>query len=205
MSRFSRRFRIWARQAKRYIVQTNDSPRQIAGGVAVGIFVAFTPTIGFQMIIAAVVTTVMRLSRWPALVAVYISNPITLVPMYTGLYFFGTWLLLPFTSRFNTQELVAKLQAVLEIPAEGNLWEKVYALSANVLGLGWEIVIPLWLGCLVAGAIAAALMYYVTLRFVTGQRMLKAQRMVRRAKKRLDHIRQEQAHEKGGSAGGASP
>lgn len=205
MSRLCRRFRLWLRRAKRDITHSHGSAHQIAASVAVGTFVGFTPTVGFQMIIAAIITTALRIVRWPAIVMVYISNPFTIVPMYTSLYFFGVWLLSPFTSSFHPDRVVDKLQNVLSMPSEGTVWQRIYAASVNLLGLGWEVMAPLWLGCVVAGAVAAALMYYLTLRFVIGQRLVRAQHMAQRAKRRLERVREQQAREKADSEGDSSP
>ena len=73
---------------------------EVSLGVAVGIFMGFTPTVGVQMYLVAIVWTIYRYIfgrhfNLPVGVAmVWISNPLTMVPMYylflaTGYFVFG--------------------------------------------------------------------------------------------------------------------
>jgi len=78
----------------RKICKLNDTPHSIALGTAIGVFVAFTPTVGFQMLIvlalAFATQSMFRFNRMAALVAVYLSNPFTMVPIYWFNYRIGT-------------------------------------------------------------------------------------------------------------------
>ena len=56
--------------------------RAIAGGLAVGLFTAFTPTIPFQMLLAAVAAIFFRVNLPIALAACWVTNPFTVVPIY---------------------------------------------------------------------------------------------------------------------------
>jgi uncharacterized protein (DUF2062 family) len=56
--------------------------RAIAGGLAVGLFMAFAPTIPFQMLLAAVVSIYFKVNLPLALVACWATNPLTIVPIY---------------------------------------------------------------------------------------------------------------------------
>ena len=82
------------RQWLRTILQLEDSPRSIALGTALGVFVALTPTVGIQMVIVMVIALLtkpfLRFNRVAALVAVYLSNPVTVVPIYWFNYRIGT-------------------------------------------------------------------------------------------------------------------
>ena len=66
MPRLWRQFGFFMRRLLRATLRSRHSPRQIAGGVAVGVFIGFTPTMGCQMITAGLVSTFLRLSRIPA-------------------------------------------------------------------------------------------------------------------------------------------
>jgi uncharacterized protein (DUF2062 family) len=61
-------------------------------GMAVGIFVAATPTIPFQTLIAVALAFVMRGSKAAAAVGVWLSNPITFPLFYLASYKTGTLL-----------------------------------------------------------------------------------------------------------------
>lgn len=49
---------------------------------AVGMLVAFTPTTGVQMVIAGFLSWLLRANKATSVAVVWISNPITMVPMY---------------------------------------------------------------------------------------------------------------------------
>jgi len=66
--------------------------RSVAGGVAVGLFVAFLPMPG-QMAVAALLAVLLRVNLIISVVLVWISNPITIPPMFYFSYVVGTWLL----------------------------------------------------------------------------------------------------------------
>jgi uncharacterized protein (DUF2062 family) len=69
----------------RTILSLDDTPHQIALGAAIGMFIAMTPTIGIQMALVMLVALLTRpffhFNRVAALVMVYLSNPITMVPL----------------------------------------------------------------------------------------------------------------------------
>jgi len=65
----------------------------VAGGLSLGLFVAFTPTIPFQTLLCAVGALLLRVNLPIALAASVIMNPLTAFPIYlsahrTGQYFF---------------------------------------------------------------------------------------------------------------------
>ena len=195
MGTISRRTRYYLRRLLRSVLRTNDSPRQIAGGVAVGMMVAFSPTMGLQMFLAALVATVLKCSRLPAVIVVYITNPFTAIPIYLSCYVIGVGILRPFGFTLDVEQV----RRLLVRPEEWGFWELIYQKLADIFALGWNVFAPLWLGCLIVGGIGAAIAYQVSLRFVTGHRLIKAERMARRAQRRLERIRQEQAGSTGGS------
>ena len=71
------------------IFTINDTPHSIALGVALGVFVALTPTMGAQMLIILVVGTLIKANRIIGVLLVWISNPVTIIPMYYGYYWLG--------------------------------------------------------------------------------------------------------------------
>lgn len=66
--------------------------RSVAGGVAVGLFVAFLPMPG-QMVVAALLAVLLRVNLVISVVLVWVSNPLTIPPMFYFAYVVGTWLL----------------------------------------------------------------------------------------------------------------
>jgi len=67
--------------------------RPLARGLALGIFVAFTPTIGAQMLICCLLIPFFPGNLPIALAACWLTNPVTAAPIYYAEYLVGKWLL----------------------------------------------------------------------------------------------------------------
>jgi len=67
--------------------------RSIAGGLSLGLFVAFTPTIPFQMFLCAVGAIALRLNLPVAWLACWVTNPLTALPIYLAARRLGIYLL----------------------------------------------------------------------------------------------------------------
>ena len=98
------------------------SRQSSAKGAAIGVFCAFLP-MPFEMVPAILLATVMRGNLPLAIGGVWISNPVTWVPLYTPCYLLGAGIL-----RIEPQDLS----------------------QLTMLDLGWHYV-ALWLGCLIVG------------------------------------------------------
>jgi uncharacterized protein (DUF2062 family) len=70
-----------------------DDPQQIAGGMALGVFIAFTPTIPFHTVAALSLAALLRVSPVTAFLGIQLSNPLTIPPMYLAAYKVGRFLL----------------------------------------------------------------------------------------------------------------
>ena len=78
---------IWRRTRRFLIVKVlhaNDTPHRIALGIAIGVFIGLTPTVGLQMIIALALATALRANKVVCIPMVWITNPVTLVPIYSA-------------------------------------------------------------------------------------------------------------------------
>lgn len=69
-----------------------ESPHKVALGVAIGVAVAFTPTLGGQMALAGALAGLCGGSVRAALPTVWITNPLTAGPIYLGVYHIGRWI-----------------------------------------------------------------------------------------------------------------
>jgi len=66
--------------------------QKTAAGMAIGTFVAFTPTLGFQMILATILAFVLRVNIPAAIMAVWITNPVTIPIIYPLEFKLGYWI-----------------------------------------------------------------------------------------------------------------
>ncbi len=68
-------------------------PHYIAFGIAIGIFVAMTPTIPLHTIIAIALAVLFKASKPAAILGVWVSNPFTVVFLYFACYKAGHFFL----------------------------------------------------------------------------------------------------------------
>lgn len=66
--------------------------RSVAGAFSVGLFIAFIP-VPFQMVFAAAAAIPLRVNLPISVSLVWITNPITMPPVFYTAYKIGTWLL----------------------------------------------------------------------------------------------------------------
>lgn len=110
--------------------------RSVSGAFAIGVFCAFVP-IPFQMILAAAIAIMTRVNLPISVALVWISNPVTMPPMFYAAYKLGVYLI-------GCEPL-----------------EKDFILSwqwmSTQMTFIWE---PFLLGCLVLGTMAAVISYF---------------------------------------------
>lgn len=166
-----------ARKIRRHIIHKvlslDDTPHRIALGVAIGFFVAWTPTIGIQMILTVALATLLRANKFVGVPVVWLSNPLTLVPVYYPSYRLGCWLI-------GMEPCSAR--QMLEILQLKEGWLK---LLTNTM----DILIAMSLGSLIIGLALATVAYYVT---KTGVRKYRVYRM-NHPRRRLRHFQRLKA------------
>ena len=69
-------------------MSVQDSPHRIAAAFSLGVFIGMSPLLGLHTVLGIAIASLCRLNRLVTLVGVFITNPWTIVPIYT----FGTWL-----------------------------------------------------------------------------------------------------------------
>lgn len=110
--------------------------RSVAKACFIGIFVAFIP-MPMQMALAATIAVFFSANIPVSVALVWISNPLTMPPMFYATYRFGVWLL-------DMQEQPFELELSFEwlLHGLGNLW------------------LPLYLGSLTAGLVLASIAFF---------------------------------------------
>ncbi len=66
--------------------------RGVAGGLALGLFIGFTPTMGVQIVLAGIAAFLLRVNIPAALTGALATNPLTAPFIYTLEYKIGVWL-----------------------------------------------------------------------------------------------------------------
>ncbi|MDC0947873.1 DUF2062 domain-containing protein [Gammaproteobacteria bacterium] len=111
--------------------------RSVCGGVAVGLFAAFIP-LPIETLIAALAAIILRVNLPISCALVWVSNPVTWVPLYAPGYWLGCWILE--TECIQIRHLLRDI---------GHIHGSDFA--------------ALVLGCMILGAIIALLGYFATL------------------------------------------
>lgn len=155
------------------ILGLNDTPHRIAWGVALGTFVCFTPTIGIQILLYVAVASVVRANRVSGMPILFLSNPVTALPLYYSEWWLGATILHG-SAEGDGQRLIDALERLQANDMADTLWSWAYwrDLTFSILDLGVEI----WIGATVIGVLASAPVYFVAKRAVVGYRRRKASR-----------------------------
>jgi len=110
--------------------------RSASGAFGVGVFVAFVP-IPFQMVLSAALAVLFRVNLPISVALVWLTNPITMPPIFYFAYKVGAWIL-------GTPTRALEFQVTAE-------W------FMQELGAIWQ---PFLLGCFVVGTLCAAVSYF---------------------------------------------
>lgn len=149
----------------RKLLQLDDTPESIALGAAVGMFIAWTPTVGIQMIVVIMLALVIPMNRLAALIVIYISNPLTMIPMYYLEYVIGLQIL--GDQAMNYDAFLEFFNEILEIANRETFWS---ATRVFLEQLGYPVLKALVLGGTILGILTAVPTYPLTLRWVKGYR-----------------------------------
>ena len=138
------------------------TPHQIALGVAIGVFVALTPTVGFQMIIAGILAKLFRANWVIAAPMAWLTNPATAPPYFYATYRLGA-MMMGFEENYSVSE---KIFALAEKATHGDM----FTFFQEMFKLTHDILLPLWLGSIMVAMIAGLATYPIILRMVAGYR-----------------------------------
>lgn len=169
---------IRAKRLARRVALQKASPHQIAFGGALGVLIGFTPTFGLQMLLAVALATLLRCSRFAALVLSYVTNPFTVVPVYTFTYQIG--------SKLTGQEPIHRHIRLVLARLQDQGWP---AALHEFFRFGWRLAVPLWVGGLAVGLVSAIITYSVMLRLVEGHRLVTEEKRKRRELRRLERMK----------------
>ncbi len=125
-------------------ISLQGSPRKIAMGMAIGVFIGMTPTIPFHTVLIIGATMIFRQNMTAALLGSWIMNPLTIPFFYVAEYEIGKIIL-------GLQHLDIVLNA--------------YTLD-EILEVGWHIFYPLQVGGVILAPVFAVPAYFITLKAI---------------------------------------
>lgn len=110
--------------------------RSVSGAVAVGLFFAWVP-VPFQMVLSAIAAIILRVNLPISVVLVWITNPLTMPPMFYFSYKVGTW-----TLGESTKDVEFELSMEWLSQSLGAIWQ------------------PFLLGCFIVGILSSVVGYF---------------------------------------------
>ena len=159
------------------LAREKDPPERVARGLALGIFVGFLPIMGIQMAVVSIIALPLRGNLKAAIAGVWISNPITFIPLYYANYRFGLL--------FWPEEGASKETFVEALTAAADFsWSAIWDSLTALFDMGTEILIPLWMGSAILGLVFGVPTYFVTKRAVIKYRERREAARIRRQLKK---------------------
>lgn len=166
---------VWPRSGWRRVIEyvkhrlrrLPDSPEKIGRGMFAGTFVAFLPIPGLQLIAGGLLAWVMRGNILAALLATFLSNPIT-TPIFAVLSIgLGHWML-GISKRLNP-EMVGHAFG----DAGSEIWHNIRAVFTHERA-HWDSLLQFWntiywpyvVGSIIPSVLAGLVMYYLTVPLV---------------------------------------
>jgi uncharacterized protein (DUF2062 family) len=140
------------RDRLREVISTNDSPKKIALSFSLGVFIGLSPFLGMHTILGISAVWLFRTNKYVTIASVYVTNPWTIVPIYT----FSTWL---GTKLFGVDIIIPQLK-----------WHAI-----SCLYLFNEVRFLLWpfiFGSMLVALVSSFIVYLVVYHAVVKQRKL---------------------------------
>jgi len=159
------------------LARSSSSTHSIARGVAIGFIVGFEPIMGIQMAVAAAFAALFRANYLAAILPVWITNPVTFIPIYGFNYWFGHILTGLGPSMADYHAALEKARDTNAGAGAGyweNLWVSTIEGSKALASHGLDALWALLIGSTVIGVISALIAYPLTYRAISRLRQYRA-------------------------------
>lgn len=161
------------------------TPESIARGIFAGVLTAFTPFFGLHFVVAAVLAKMMRGNILAALLATFIGNPLTYVPIALASLQSGHFLLGSEMRGRVDEGLFRKFSGAL-----GDLWHNIMAIFTHErahwdeLNIFYDDVFFPWMvGGIIPGAICGIICYYLSVPVIRAYQKRRVARMQKKIRK----------------------
>lgn len=173
---------VWPRRnlarSARYVLlrlkRLPSSPHRIAVGAAAGVFAVWTPFLGLQLLLAAVLSVILRGSIVASFLASFVGNPLTYPIIWFSTYNLGNALL-----GGRTELRIVDLQSKATA-----LWDSMMRLSLDGTAAALESLGPMFkpmvIGSLPLGGLAAFATYIGVRKLIAVSHARKARKLLLR-------------------------
>lgn len=138
------------REKLRLILTVKESPLRLSVSFAIGVFIGMSPFLGIHTVLGIICAYLFRLNKFVTIVGVYITNPWTIIPIYT----FSTW-------------FGAKLLGINKVIPSVD-WKNI-TLSRLMSELG-PLLKPFFIGTLLMGFISSIISFVVLYHLIIRKR-----------------------------------
>lgn len=146
------------------------SPRYVALGMGIGVYVGVTPTVPFHTILALLLAVFFKASKPAAILGVWFCNPITLLPLYWGCYKFGSFLFGGIQTEFGQiMQILNQIEA-----ADG--WTLKFSMAREFLHNEAMVATAMMVGGIILGIVPGVGAYWLTLLFMKRLRQRQVKR-----------------------------
>ena len=126
------------------ILRLKGEPEEVAGGIAIGVFIGLTPTVPLHTILSVLIAFLLGKSKLAAALGGLIANPFMLPLIYILDYKVG--------------RMITGIEGVPLVWSEFSV--------SDLLDLGWDITYPLFVGGIALGLLSIFPSYFITKRLV---------------------------------------
>lgn len=165
------------------LARSSGSTHSIALGVAIGFFIGMAPIMGIQMVVAAAIAALCGASKLGAVLPVWITNPVSFIPVYGANYWLGHVITGWGPSMRDYMGVLEKARDAGEAAGSSGWWEGLKASvvegSRALTEHGWDAFWAFLVGCTLSGLICAAIAYPVTYRAIDKLRRYRAAKRAR--------------------------
>jgi uncharacterized protein (DUF2062 family) len=142
------------------LLHIDDTPERTAAAFAVGVFLGFSPVVGFHTLIGVLLAFLLNFNRVAVLLGVYSNLPWIVAPYYAFVTFAGARL----TGHRIPPGFRRQVADVFEHSVfQGEFWKQLLIIFR-------PLVIPYTVGSLIGALVLAVIAYPLALAFVTSQR-----------------------------------
>ena len=136
-----------------YVLHSDDPPHKLALGISIGLFVAFLPFLGVKTILAIGLAWLLGGNKAVCVPMVWLSNPLTIVPMSYP----GYWLGCCIFQQSLSEDWVQTLSS-----------HETWIVKANqLLNCFTEVALPLIVGCCLEALLMAVPTYFISLALIS--------------------------------------
>jgi uncharacterized protein (DUF2062 family) len=101
------------------LLRIEDTPKRTALAFSIGVFLGFSPYLGFHTLLGIAIAVVFRLNRLAVLLGVWSNTPWFLIPFYT----FATWVGMQLT---GVRIDLASFRELFQLGVEGGFWSSLF-------------------------------------------------------------------------------